>query len=150
MSTRIDKADVHQACMVKQQQLIENFEMEIASLKKELFTHDVSQSQADSSSIERNELLARYESELIFLNYELQILESIDPSEETEKVELGSVLVTDQRIFYVCVSIEQFAVNGQDIFGLSVKAPIYEALRKVAKGDKISFNGIDYKIMDVY
>ncbi len=150
MSPRIDKADIHQVCMVKQQQLIENFEKEIASLKKELFTHDFSQSQGDSSSIERNELLARYESELIFLNKELLILKSIDPSEETEKVELGSVLVTDQRIFYVCVSIEQFEVNGQDIFGLSVSAPIYEVLSQTSKGEKITFNGIDYKILDVY
>lgn len=150
MSSRIDKADIHQACMVKQQHLIDNFEKEIASLKKEMFSHDFSQSQGDSSSVERNELLVRYENELIFLNNEMQILESIDPSKETEKVELGSVVVTDQRIFYVSVSIEQFVVDGQDIFGLSVNAPIYEVIRQAAKGDRVSFNGIDYKILDVY
>lgn len=150
MSTRIDKADIHQACMVKQQELIENFEMEIASLKKEMFAHDFSQSQSDSGSVERNELLVRYENELIFLNNELQILESIDPNEETEKAELGSVVVTDQRIFYVSVSIEQIEVEGQKIFGLSVKAPIYEAISKISKGEKMSFNGVNYKVLDVY
>ena len=150
MSTRINKADIHQACMVKQQHLIENFETEIAALKKEMFNHDVSQSQGDSSAVERNELLVRYENELIFLNNEIQILESIDPSKEKEKVELGSVVVTDQRIFYVSVSIEQIVVNGYDIFGLSVNAPIYEVMSQAAKGDRISFNGIDYKILDVY
>ena len=150
MSSRIDKADIHQACMVKQQHLIEDFEKEIASLKKEMLAQDFSQSQGDSGSVERNELLVRYENELIFLNKELQILESIDPTKETDKVDLGSVLVTDQRIFFVCVSIEQFAVNGKDIFGLSVDAPIYKAIRQASKGDKITFNGINYKILDVY
>lgn len=150
MSTRIDKASIHQACVAKQQELIENFEAEIASLKKEMFSHDVSQSQGDSSSVERNELLVRYEEEMIFLNNELQTLESIDPSKETDKVELGSVVVTDQRTFYVCVSIEQIEVEGQKIFGLSVNAPIYEAISQTSKGDEVPFNGIDYKILDVY
>lgn len=150
MSTRIDKAAIHHACMAKQQHLIENFEGEIDSLKKEMFTHDVSQSQGDSSAVERNELLVRYENELIFLNNELQILQSIDPSKESDKVELGSVVVTDQRIFYVSVSIEQLEVDEQDIFGLSVNAPIYEALSQASKGDRITFNGIDYIILDIY
>jgi transcription elongation GreA/GreB family factor len=150
MNPKIDKADIHQACLVKQQYLIENFEGEIDALKKEMFTHDVSQSQGDSSAVERNELLVRYENELIFLNNELQILQSINPSKETEKVELGSVVVTDQRIFYVSVSIEQIEVDGHDIFGLSVNAPIYEALSSASKGDVITFNGTDYKILDVY
>lgn len=150
MSTRIDKASIHRACVAKQQELIENFETEIDSLKKEMFSHDVSQSQGDSSSVERNELLVRYENEMIFLNNELQTLESINPSKETETVELGSVVVTDQRIFYVSVSIEEIEVDGQKIFGLSVNAPIYEAINQKSKGDKVSFNGIDYKILDVY
>lgn len=150
MSPRIDKADIHQACMVKQQHLIADFEKEIAALKKEMFTHDVSQSQGDSSAVERNELLVRYENELIFLNNELQTLESIDPSKETDKVELGSVVVTDLRIFYVSVSIEQIVVDGHDIFGLSENAPIYEALSQASKGDVVTFNGTDYKILDVY
>ncbi|MDI1321986.1 MAG: hypothetical protein PSV36_04510 [Algoriphagus sp.] len=150
MSPRIDKADIHHACMVKQQHLIADFEKEIAALKKEMFTHDVSQSQGDSSAVERNELLVRYENELIFLNNELQTLESIDPSKETDKVELGSVVVTDLRIFYVSVSIEQIVVDGHDIFGLSENAPIYEALSQASKGDVVTFNGTDYKILDVY
>ena len=62
----MDKAAIHHACMVKQQHLIADFEKEIASLKKEMFTHDVSQSQGDSGAVERNELLVRYENELIF------------------------------------------------------------------------------------
>ena len=150
MSTRIDKAAIHHACMVKQQHLIKDFEKEIASLKKQMVSQDFSQSQGDSSSVERNELLVRYENELIFLKNELQTLESIDPTKETEKVELGSVVVTDKRIFYVSVSIEQFEVEGQDIFGLSVNAPIYEAISQTSKGDRITFNGIDYIILDVY
>lgn len=150
MSTRIAKADIHHACMVKQQHLIKDFEKEIASLKKQMVSQDFSQSQGDSSSVERNELLIRYENELIFLNNELQTLESIDPSKESKKVELGSVVVTDQRIFYVSVSIEQLEVDGQDIFGLSVNAPIYEVMSQASKGDRITFNGIDYKILDVY
>ena len=150
MSTRIDKASIHQACVAKQQELIANFEAEIASLKKEMFSHDVSQSQGDSSSVERNELLVRYENEMIFLNNELQTLESIDPSKETDKVELGSVVVTDQRIFYVSVSIEEIEVDGQKIFGLSVNAPIYEAISQKSQGDEVTFNGVDYKILEVY
>lgn len=150
MSDRIAKESILRACMIKQEFQIDDFEKEIAALKKEIFGREESQSQGDSSGAARNEVLQRYETELEFLKAEFQTLEGLDVKKQFEEVLPGAVVVTNQRIFFVSVSIEQVEVNGVDIFGLSTKAPIYQALRNKRKGDKFDFNKVNYEILDVY
>lgn len=150
MKDRPEKKSIIHACLIKQQLEIQDFEKEIAALKKEIYAHDETPSQGDSSAAERSDLLHRYESELGFLKQELELLETIQEGHELEQVAPGAVVVTNQRIFFVSVSIEQVEVNGMDIFGLSTKAPIYQALRGKKAGDQLDFNGIHYEIQEVY
>jgi len=150
MTNRINKDSILSACLIKQELQIDDFEKEIAALKKEIFAHDESPSQGNSGGAEKNELLQRYETELEFLKAEYQILEGLDSKKDFNEVLPGAVVVTNQRIFFVSVSIEQMEVNGVNIFGISTKAPIYEALRQKKKGDKFDFNKINYEILDVY
>ncbi len=150
MPKRLEKASIIRACQIKQELEIEDFEKEISALKKEIYAHDETPSQGDSSAAERTEVLHRYETEVGFLKDELEILSNIDADGEISEVAPGAVVVTDQRIFFVSVSIEQVEVNGQQIFGMSTKAPIYQALRGKVAGDKLDFNGIHYYIQDVY
>ena len=150
MENRIPKETILRASEIKQQMEIEDFEKEISALKKEIYSHNETLSQGDSSAAERTEVLQRYESEVGFLKEELEILQGIDPNSEMSQVAPGAVVVTNQRTFFISVSIEQVEVNGQDIFGLSTKAPIFQSLRGKKVGDKFDFNGIHYEIQDVY
>ncbi|MFC3880208.1 hypothetical protein ACFOSV_08475 [Algoriphagus namhaensis] len=150
MPKRPEKSSIIHACIIKQQLEIEDFEKEISALKKEIYSHNETPSQGDSSAAERTEVLQRYESEVGFLKEELEILQGIDPNSEISQVAPGAVVVTNQRTFFISVSIEQVEVNGQDIFGLSTKAPIFQSLRGKKVGDKFDFNGIHYEIQDVY
>lgn len=150
MSERLSKESILRACMIKQQLQIDDFQKEIKSLKAEIFDHEESPSQGNSSAAERTEVLQRYEGELEFLKNELKTLESLDLEKEYTQVLPGAVVETNQRIFFISVSIEQVEVNGSDIFGLSIKAPIYGALRGKVKGDKFDFNGVDYEIIAIY
>lgn len=150
MKDRPEKKSIIHASVIKQQLEIEDFEKEITALKKEIYSHNETPSQGDSSAAERTEVLLRYENEVGFLKEELEILENIDPNEKLDEIGPGAVVVTNQRVFFVSVSIEQVEVNGIDIFGLSTKAPIFQALRGKKAGDKLDFNGIHYDIQDVY
>ncbi len=150
MGTRIPKESILRASEIKQQLEIEDFEKEISALKKEIYSHAETLSQGDNSAAERTEVLQRYENEVGFLKEELELLDRIDPDSELEEIGVGSVVVTDQRVFFISVSIEQVEVNGQKVFGLSTKAPIFQALRGKKAGDSIDFNGIHYEIQDVY
>jgi hypothetical protein len=150
MDSRLSKSSILHACTIKQQLTISDFEKEVARLKSEVTTKDESASQGGRGTSEHNELLVRMEHELLFLRNELMVLENIDPESVTEEIGEGSVIETDQRIFFVSTSIESVEVNGKSVFGLSVHAPIYPEMKGKKKGDTIEYNGLRYQILDVY
>lgn len=150
MDSRLSKRSILRTCIIKQQLTISDFEMEIEQLSSAVTDRQESASQEPRGASERNEVLVRMEHELVFLKNELMALEQIDPNLICDKVEEGAVLVTDKRVFFVSTSIESVDVNGQSVFGLSVHAPIYAAMKGKVKGEKIEFNGLRYDILDVY
>ncbi|OOG76806.1 hypothetical protein [Algoriphagus sp. A40] len=150
MDSRLPKASILHACVIKQQLTISDFEKEILQLSAAVTDHQESASQEPRGASERNEVLIRMEHELVFLKNELMALEKIDPDRICQKVEEGAVIVTDQRIFFISTSIESVDVNGKSVFGLSVHAPIYVAMKGKVKGEKIEFNGLRYQILDIF
>lgn len=150
MDSRLSKSSILRACTIKQQMTISDFEKEVARLRSEVTTKDESESQGGRGTTEQNDLLVRMEHELLFLRNELMTLENIDPEEESDKIEEGAVVVTDQRTFFVSTSIESVEVNGKSVFGLSVHAPIYADMKDKKKGEIIEYKGLRYQILDVY
>lgn len=150
MDSRLSKSSILHACTIKQQLTISDFEKEVARLKSEVTTKDESESQGGRGTSEQNELLVRMEHELLFLRNELMTLNNIDPESETTEIAEGSVIETDQRIFFVSTSIESVEVNGKSVFGLSIHAPIYHEMKGKKKGETIQYNGLRYQILDVY
>lgn len=150
MDSRLPKASILHACVIKQQLTISDFEKEILQLSTAVTDHQESASQEPRGASERNEVLIRMEHELVFLKNELMALEKIDPDRICQKVEEGAVVVTDKRIFFVSTSIESVDVNGKSVFGLSIHAPIYAAMKGKVKGEKIEFNGLRYQVLDLY
>ena len=147
---RIPKSSILRACLIKQELTIDDFEKEAAQIKSDITSRDESASQAHKGSSERNELLVRMEGEIVFLKNELMGLQAIDPTKTNKVVEPGAVVVTNQRIFFISTSIEQVEVNGQSVFGISLKAPLYASMKDKKKGESFSFGGVNYKILDLY
>ena len=150
MESRLSKESVLRDCLIKQELTIADFENEIASLRQDIFTHNPEPAEAHPSAVSRGEVLIRLENELDFLKNELATLEELDAQTTFSKVQPGAIVVTNQRTFFISVSIEELEVNGQQVFGLSVNAPIYEVLMGKKKGDSFEFNGLSYEILDVY
>lgn len=150
IATRISKHSMLHASLTKQHQIISDFEREIAHLKKEITMRHETDSQDYGRRAEYNDMLVRLEHELNFLKKELITLQTLKEDEECEKVELGAVVVTDQRIFYISSSVDLLEVNGQSLFGISTKAPIYHAMKGKRVGDFFDYYGVRYQILDVY
>ncbi len=148
--TRISKDRILDACAIKQQLIISDFEQEVKNIRSEITNHDEIASQEHRGSAERNEMLVRLEHELFFLNNERITLESIDPEKNSDQVEPGAVVVTDQRIFFVSTSVDLVEVNGNSLFGISTKAPIYAYMKGKKAGDFFEFGGVRYLILDIY
>lgn len=149
-SNRLSKKSILQACKIKQESTISDFEQELKNIRENITNHDESASQSQKGSSSDNEMIVRLEHELTFLKKELRILESIDPEKDFEFADEGAVVQTDQRTFFISTSIEQVDVNGKSVFGVSIKAPIFQAMKGKKKGDSFEGGGIHYFIKDVY
>ncbi len=150
MQNLLNKKAVHQACISRQVELIENFSNKVEELKKELFAHDFIPSQDDHKPSERIEILESMEKELNFLHFEMNLLNQLNMDEKYESVQPGALVVTDKRVFYVSVSIEEIEVEGQRIFGISTQAPLYKEMAGKHSGESFAFNDTSYTIKEVY
>jgi hypothetical protein len=147
---RISKNLILEACLQKQNILIESFKSKLEVMESDAFLQDQSPSQTENRAPGKIELLNAVAKELDFAQREMELLKNLNPNKENTVVEPGAVVVTDKLTFYICVSIEKFEVQGHPLFGISTKAPIYESMRGLEKGASFSFNETKYQIKDVY
>lgn len=145
----IDKKLVLEACLDKQNELIEGFKNRLEVMEADAFEQDHTPSQTENRTPGKIELLNAVGKELDFAMREMELLKNLK-TEESSVVEPGAVVVTDRMTFYICVSIEAFEVAGQALFGISTKAPIYASMRGLEKGASFSFNETKYEIKAIY
>lgn len=138
------------ACIQKQNELIESFQSRVDSMQADVMGGNQSPSQTEDRAAGKIELFNAVGKELDFALREMEFLETLNPEKESTIVEPGALVITDKLTLYICVSIEQIEVQGQTIFGISTKAPIYAAMRGLEKGSKFSFNETEYQIKDIY
>lgn len=150
MSKKISKAAILSACLKKQEDLIENFNLRIDEVKSEAYSHTETPSQTDEGSDSSEEMLEVMGQELRFARSEMEILRSIDPGNPADHVERGAVVVTDKRTFFIGVSSEEIEIDGVKIFGMSEKAPLYAQMKGLKTGDSFQFNGTKYQIEAIY
>jgi len=89
--------------------------------------------------------------ELDFVIEELNFLKQMKTANNIfTEVTLGAVVKTDKITFFPSVSLEQFEVDGNTLFGISREAPIYNVMQGKKKGESFSLKGQNYKIIDIY
>jgi hypothetical protein len=142
------------ACIAKQQYLIDDFKQRIKELteadglgNEESF--DNSDVAANSSKVSEINTLNDL---LNFANTELKLLENLKSTEDVHRdnVSQGAVVVTNHNNFFVSASLEQFTVDRHLYVGISTSSPIYQAMQGKTKGETFAFNGTAYKIKDIF
>lgn len=80
-----------------------------------------------------------------------QTLEGLGPTVQGSSATIvpGSLIRTDQGLFYLAVGIGKLSIEGQDIFVLSPSAPVGKLLIGKQAGDSISFNTKTYYILEI-
>ncbi len=150
MKQKLSKSAILSACVVKQQELIDNFNQRLEDMKSEAYAHTETPSQTDEGSTSPEDLIQVWEQELDFVQYEMSILKSINPDDIAHQVEKGAIVATDKRIFFIGVSSEEIVLDGQKIFGMSERAPLYAKMKGLKTGDTFEFNKTTYVIEDLY
>lgn len=148
------KKKMLQASIIKQEALIDDFKTRIQNIlttaglgnEEEYDNNDLSQKAQASEEVDSLNEGLRLATE------EMTVLQSLwsSVSASHTSVSPGAVVVTNRDTFLVSVSSEQVDVDGRTFTGISVKSPLYLAMKGKQKGDKFSCRGLTYKILAIF
>jgi len=84
-------------------------------------------------------------------SYKLKrVLSQLDPNLNSEVVEFGSLVFTNQGNFYISIGIGQYTLSDLEVFLVGSSAPLIKAMLGKRKGDKIQFNNRVFEILKIY
>jgi hypothetical protein len=139
----------------KHQSVIDDFRARISTvLNEEPVINDEEVDMAQQAKISQ-EIITEVNplgDQLAFANEEMRLLLDMTAHQDDvhEKVEPGSIVVTDKDIFFVSASIERFEVDGKSVFGLSTEAPLYKVMEGKKEGESFSYKDNVYKIKEIF
>ena len=77
------------------------------------------------------------------------VLEKIDPHLQTEMIVRGSLVHTNNGIFYISLGLGKLKVEGETVFAVSPEAPLGKLMLLKKVGDAFQFNNTAYEIFSV-
>ncbi len=77
-------------------------------------------------------------------------LEMINPEKIAEVAELGSVVFTQDRNYYISVSLGAISIEGQKFFCISPVTPIGKLMLGKASGESFQFAGKAVRIQEIW
>ncbi|MEO6231636.1 MAG: hypothetical protein ABJB11_11355 [Ferruginibacter sp.] len=150
MKKNITKNLILEACLEKQEELIAGFERRVNETRADAYERQESDSQSENRTPGKIELLSKFQSELEFAKLEMEYLKTLDAAIVTTVVQPGAVVVTNLRTFFIGVSSEKIDIDGDEVFGISTKAPIYAVMQGLEKGGSFEYNDTAYTLKNVY
>lgn len=67
----------------------------------------------------------------------------------TERVQLGSLVITNKARFYISVSLGEFFFEGDRFYAISSESPMAKKMMGMKSGDEFTLNKIHQKIVEV-
>lgn len=77
-------------------------------------------------------------------------LEMINPEKLLSEIGLGSIVYTDQRNYFISVSLGEMAVENEVFYCVSPVTPIARSMMNKKTGDQISFANQTFKVQDTF
>ena len=93
--------------------------------------------------LEKNEVQL---SRTLYLKNELS---RINIQKEYNKVEFGSLVVTNQGNYFISIGIGKIEVNNETYFSISIASPIGNLLHNKKIGDKVQFKEREFIIQNI-
>jgi len=77
------------------------------------------------------------------------LLSQIDPAIHLSKVRTGSLVRTEEEMFFISTSLGKITIDGEVIFAISPISPIAQVMLDLVIGDSFTFNGKKKSILDL-
>lgn len=146
------KQEVHQACISKVEDQI-NALQKALNQAKEALESETKSSAGDKhetgramAQLEMEKLGSQYKSALLLR----QLLSRINPQRSNKSIQVGSLVLVNQAIYYLSVGLGKLELDSKaiELFVISPSAPLAQLLLRKVKGEQILFNGQKQKIED--
>src|SRR5690349_12547845 len=141
------------ACIKKQQSLIDDFKMRIKAIldTQGLGNGEEYDNNDGSQKGQASEEVSGLNETLSLANEEMSFLQHLKTSENNVHTVVGpgAVVITNKGLFFISVSIEQFDVDGETLIGISTKSPLYLAMKDLPQGSLFQYKAKNYKIIEI-
>jgi transcription elongation GreA/GreB family factor len=142
------KAQLHAYCIAYVDERINTIKQEIAAAQSS--AHEETKSSA-GDKYETGRAMMQLEIEknttqLGEANKLKSALHLINPDLATESVQQGSLVTTNQGIFYLSIPVGAITLDRKNYFILSPASPIGTKMMKLKAGDQFTFNAKSYQI----
>jgi transcription elongation GreA/GreB family factor len=67
----------------------------------------------------------------------------------TDRIQLGSLVITNKARFYISVSLGEFFFEGDRFYAISSESPMAKKMMGMKAGDEFTLNKIHQKIVEV-
>lgn len=102
----------------------------------------------DSTREEIQEEIYQMQKQLGALNDLQRNMAKVLPN-STERVQLGSLVITNKARFYVSVSLGEFFFEGDRFYAISAESPMAKKMMGMKSSDAFTLNNIHQKIVQV-
>lgn len=146
------KFQLYDQCLAYAQSRIETAQSAI-SAARESANEDTKSSAGDKYETGRammQQEIDRHSLQLLEARKLKQLLEQIKPEHESDNVQAGSLVITNQGAFYIAVSAGTLSVNGHNYYAISALSPIGARLLRQKEGLSFEFNHKTYVIENIY
>jgi transcription elongation GreA/GreB family factor len=150
METKNLKEHLLNYCINHQKDAIERLQKEIDDAQKMANDYGAPKDRYDSfrtKMMRQRDMFAQQQAKA---NTVLNTLHKISLDKEFDKVEFGSVVITNKQKLFVSAGIGKIETNGQTFYAISPVVPIYKALEGKKAGDEVIFNGMKIVIEKVF
>jgi len=144
------KAKVHETCLQLVQGKIDQLKAGLKSFQ-DAANEETKSSAGDKYETGRAMMHLEKEKLATQLDQALKqqkVLGQLHADKLSQQVQLGSLVKTDSLHFYISVSLGAIKTNPS-VMCISAVAPLGQVLLGKAAGDKVTFNGKNYKILEV-
>lgn len=147
----MNKEHLYQLCLSFIEQRIQTAETALTQAR-EASNDDTKSSAGDKYETSREMMqqdIDRNKRLLIDAEENRKVLETIGQAGSSDSIRGGSLVYTNQGIFYISISAGQLQLDGKTVFAISAASPIGKLMLGKKSKDSFSFNGKNYAIDEI-
>ena len=81
---------------------------------------------------------------------DIKLIKKADPNRISEKVEFGSVVITDKQKMFIAVALGKIQIEGEIYFAISTQVPVFKAMQDLKVGKSFTINNNQFTIKDIF